>query len=368
MRFRLLLTVVALIVASSALAAGPTSFTEMHADDVAITEVGVQVAPAFRSERMTKTISGYFTDPVAFEAAAPGLPTEDFANANVPPGGVIGCGSPVSNGNACFAPGGIADGLVIASSSGADVVALGAGFFGNATPMVAADLFVDSTILEFTDPNVFAVGLTTAIAGPTDSLEITIEAFDGTPLDVTSTPVSGTLSFWGVLSNVPLGRITLTSVSGFGEVVDDIAFGTPCSVDTFESGTIDPAWTLTGIGHANQESAAVVDDGGNFELALTSDGATAYLGADNAGFLYQELTGDFRIETDLDTSTMTTGKVWRKAGLMVRASLDHLDMRLLVMHAPIQGRLQFVAREVFGGPGNVKVALEEAAPSATRLA
>lgn len=146
------------------------------------------------------------------------------------------------------------------------------------------------------------------------------------------------------------------------------AFGDTCLADGFEDGDA-LGWTLTGIGHANQGSVAIVDDGGNLELALTADGATAYLGADNAGFLYRPITGDFRIETDIDSKTMTTGKQWRKSGLMARASLDHLDIRLIAMLAPVQERLQFVAREVYGGPGNIKVATEvHGAPPALRLA
>ena len=143
---------------------------------------------------------------------------------------------------------------------------------------------------------------------------------------------------------------------------------TPTLIEDFEDGDFSD-WTLTGIGHANQFSAGVVDDNGDNVLALTSDGATAYIQRDNAGFLYQAVTGDFRLESDVDTSTMTTGKSFRKAGLMVRASLDDFDVRLLAFHLPVHGRLQFVARETFGGPGNVKVATEvPGIPSNVRLA
>ena len=347
--------------ATASLATGPASFGEMAATGNFSMET---------PRAATKAFSAYFTDQSAFEAAAPGLVQEDFSNATVDPGAVVGCGNPVTATNPCFTPGGLAGGLVLTTEDG-PVVVLGTGFVGNTTPAVAADFFASSTILEFQNPDVYAVGLTLAVAGAASPVEITIEGYGRTVLDVTTVTASQTLSFWGVVSNTPILRITLRSLNGLGEIVDDIQFGdahTGTPVEDFEDGSIDSAWTLTGVGHANQESVAVVDDGGNMELALTSDGATAYLGADNAGFLYQELTGDFRIETDLDTSTMTTGKSWRKAGLMVRASLDHLDARLLVMQAPVQGRLQFVAREVYGGPGNVKVALEHVAPSQVRIA
>ena len=141
-----------------------------------------------------------------------------------------------------------------------------------------------------------------------------------------------------------------------------------CYEEQFEEGSLID-WTLASTGHANQLDVEIVDDEGNMELALTAAGATAYLMADNVGFFYKELSGDFRVETSIDSSTMITGKPWRKAGLMVRASLDTWDIRLLNFLAPIQERLQFVARDVFGGPGNIQVANEvDNAPDALRLA
>lgn len=126
-------------------------------------------------------------------------------------------------------------------------------------------------------------------------------------------------------------------------------------------------WTLAGIGSANQLAVQLIAES-DYRIALTADGSTAYLGADNAGFLYREVVGDFRFEATLDSAPMTTGKEWRKAGLMARASLDAWDIRLLALLAPVQARLQFVARETYGGPGNVKLATEvEGAPGVVRL-
>ena len=126
-------------------------------------------------------------------------------------------------------------------------------------------------------------------------------------------------------------------------------------------------WTLAGIGNANQLGVQLIAED-DYRIALTADGSTAYLGVDNAGFLYREILGDFRFEATLDSAPMTTGKEWRKAGLMARASLDPWDIRLLALLAPVQARLQFVAREAYGGPGNVKLATEvEGAPGVVRL-
>ncbi|MEO1087361.1 MAG: hypothetical protein AAFY88_24250, partial [Acidobacteriota bacterium] len=97
--------------------------------------------------------------------------------------------------------------------------------------------------------------------------------------------------------------------------------------DDFNDGVIDPAWTLVGVGNANQQS--VVEEDG--VLKLTADGATAFYGADNAGFLYRQVTGNFRMETTVDGAPMTTGGIYRKAGLMVRESLagDELQVGLV---------------------------------------
>ena len=150
--------------------------------------------------------------------------------------------------------------------------------------------------------------------------------------------------------------------------VTRVRLAVPCEEEGFDDGDLD-GWTLAGIGNANQEAVEVVDDGDEPRLALTADGATAYYGADNAGFLYRELTGDFRFETTVDVAAMVAGKPWAKTGLMVRASLDHWDIRLLAMLVPEQERLQFPARDAYGAPGNVKVAFEvEGAPAVVRLA
>ena len=212
---------------------------------------------------------------------------------------------------------------------------------------------------------------TSTIPAPVDQW-IEIELVMNFVTDEAQAFFDGDLLFTSTLAESSGNFLQLNSGNGstggiaafYDQIVVEELTAPPCRVYDFSDGIADE-WLLTGVGHANQVSA----EENSGALALTSDGATAYYGKDNAGFLYQELIGDFRIETDLDTAPMTTGKAWRKAGLMVRASLDHLDIRLLAMAAPVQERLQFVARESYGSPGNVKVATEvPGAPSALRLA
>ncbi|MEM8930721.1 MAG: hypothetical protein AAGE94_06070, partial [Acidobacteriota bacterium] len=140
---------------------------------------------------------------------------------------------------------------------------------------------------------------------------------------------------------------SLTAMPASGQVV----------FDDFGDATLDPGWTLAGLGNANQQLATEADG----VLSLEADGATAFYGADNAGFLYRRFAGNFRMEVDIDGEEMTTGGPYRKAGLMVRASLDPWSERLLALLVPywqngFDTHLQFVAREAYGEPGRLPVA------------
>ncbi|MEM8932607.1 MAG: HYR domain-containing protein, partial [Acidobacteriota bacterium] len=161
--------------------------------------------------------------------------------------------------------------------------------------------------------------------------------------------------------------ISTTSTAAF----DDFSLCPICRFDDFDDGTLGAPWTLTGLGNANQASG--VEDLGVF--ALTADGATAFTGADNAGYLHRQVTGDFRAEVTVDGNGMTTGGAFRKTGLMVRSSLDPWAPRLLAQLAPFwngsptETHLQFVARQTQGGPGNLAVATDViGVPRVVRLA
>ena len=88
------------------------SFTSMSNPGLTATADGLQS----RTSTVTASLI-FFTDRATFEAAAPGLTLEDFNNGNVGPGGVVGCGDPLVNGDPCFAPDGIEDGISLRSSS-----------------------------------------------------------------------------------------------------------------------------------------------------------------------------------------------------------------------------------------------------------
>lgn len=122
-----------------------------------------------------------------------------------------------------------------------------------------------------------------------------------------------------------------------------------CFVDDFEDGVVDPAWTLDGLGDA----ALVTADEAGGVLDLTSDGSS-WWGSDQHGFLYQQVSGDFRFEADLEGFPVDAGGQFRKAGIEVRSSLDPLAPRLMaavVPHFPNPERsvLQTGVRSTAGG-------------------
>ncbi len=167
----------------------------------------------------------FYTDQAAFEAAAPGLPVEDFEAGNVPPAGVTGCSDPYDSttSDACWSPGDLIPGFSIGSSSGAGTVILGAGVIGNTSIVTGPDTFVDSTLVAFTDPNTFAVGMDLVLFPET--LDIDIFGVGDVLLGSTTGNATQAGSFWGVIAGQQIIRIEVSSPSGGGELVDNLQFG-----------------------------------------------------------------------------------------------------------------------------------------------
>lgn len=183
------------------------------------------------------------------------------------------------------------------------------------------------------------------------------------PLGATATSCSRT----DACGNVGSCSFTVTVAAEDGPPASAPA----CLSDDFGDAAIDPAWTLAAVGDVNQHS---VSEGAGV-LDLRADGSTAFYGTDNAGFLYKETTGDFRAEVTVDGRPMSSGGAIPKAGLMVRRSLDDLDVRLIAQLAPYwqslagDAHLQFVARKEYGGRGSWPIAEDVVGvPRVVRLA
>lgn len=170
----------------------------------------------------------FFTDRASFDAAAPGLPCEDFEEGNVAPGGVVGCPSPLdsSSNNACFVPGDILDGIRFETPANPanGIALLGSGFFGTSSKTITANFFVDPFDVFFPGILVTAAGmdLTNVLGGPT--VNITIYGPGGVVLGNTVAAATPAGSFWGVLSSQAITRINIADPAGGSEGVDNICF------------------------------------------------------------------------------------------------------------------------------------------------
>lgn len=164
----------------------------------------------------------YFLNQAAFEAAFPALPFDDFSGASVVAGDIEDCGPSVSSGNACF-PGGFIHGLTLSPDGNGSIVTLGAGQQGLTSTAVAADLFHEPTVLDFTDDDVHAVGFFLRTTNKSLTIEVQVNGTDGSELGTTTLTVGSNGSFWGVQSNAPIGQIVLDSRAG--EILEHIQFG-----------------------------------------------------------------------------------------------------------------------------------------------
>ena len=171
-----------------------------------------------------------FITPPAFNAAAPGLPVETFQS-GVAPAPVATCIGPLSStmGGGCFPPGGLLPGVIYSASPGlmpGNIVVLAAGFVGNPSRVIGANLFTDTFNLTFANANVVGFDV---FSGPLAG-NVAISVFD--PANVllgtfsVLAPIGGT--FFGVISTTGnIGRINIASLAPIpGELVDNVAFGT----------------------------------------------------------------------------------------------------------------------------------------------
>lgn len=167
----------------------------------------------------------FFTDQGAFEAAAPGLPVEDFEAGNVPPAGVTVCDDPfdTNTSDACWSPGDLLAGFAFGSSSGTGMVIIGAGLIGNPSIAAGPNAFADSGDLFFTDGNTTAVGMDLLINVPGTVQNISVFGAGDVLLGTTTANPTAVGAFFGVISDEPITRINIDSANG--DLVDNLQFG-----------------------------------------------------------------------------------------------------------------------------------------------
>ena len=175
----------------------------------------------------------FFTDEAAFDAAL-GVPSnltiENFdGGANVGPFPTL-CGEPMgsTSNDVCFTPGQLAPGFGITSTSGDGIIIFPTGFLGPNAPtrQVGATTFADATIVSFS-PSISAAAAD--VYGGLSPNPVDVEIFDesGNSLGTTVLPPAATrdtATFFGVISPVAIGRITVSAENASGELIDNLQF------------------------------------------------------------------------------------------------------------------------------------------------
>jgi len=144
--------------------------------------------------------------------------------------------------------------------------------------------------------------------------------------DGASTPDTVLLTVAGAESNLTVD---------FGYQERD--FGPPstvCDEDPFDQAPLADGWLTTHLGDATTGDAQVAEEAGGGTLHLSGDGSSLYHGADNGYFAYREVSGDFRVEVDVESFPTDAGGDFRKACLMVRASTDPQAARVMSCFVP----------------------------------
>ncbi len=168
----------------------------------------------------------FYTDRPTFNLANPGLPLEDFEEGNVSPGGVVPLNNPLNSMSidAGFMPGDILPGISFQASSD-DMVLLGAGIVGNTSKAIGPIRFADNFDILFTTP-VFAAGMD-IFANTATIFTASIFGEGNTLLGETMFNLNPNATFFGVSDITPITRINFSSAIASGEIIDNIAFGSP---------------------------------------------------------------------------------------------------------------------------------------------
>lgn len=166
-----------------------------------------------------------------FEAAAPGLPTEDFSNNLIGPGGVCSDLPPLDDAtnDACFAAGSVIPGfeldIILLPPNSGQYVLLTEGFLGIGINAVGPNSFPESTNLRF-DPPVNAVGFD-LIGGLINPVTTDVIFYDSADQVIGSTSASGSVAgmFFGATSETPIARVEMVEPVDGGELFGNLTFG-----------------------------------------------------------------------------------------------------------------------------------------------
>lgn len=178
-----------------------------------------------------------YGDRATFDEAFPGLPVEDFEEANVGERRIVPCPHPLNENsdNNCFSPGDILSGINIMASNdqfGFELAVVGKDYFLNPSKNVAVTVFPDAQILEFPNGGVLSVGMDLHVYFHEENLLIDIHGNSGL-LGSTQATANSQGRFWGVSSDEVITMITILSLTNQAEAVDNISFQ-PANLDRAE--------------------------------------------------------------------------------------------------------------------------------------
>jgi hypothetical protein len=170
-----------------------------------------------------------------FQAAFPGLALEDFEDTLVSSNSVAFCAEPLNSttNDACFPLGGSVGGLTLqtveGTCSGTDcLIVLGSGFtpVGNPTAVVGPGEFGDTLAMVFAGSDVRAVSFDLLFQGAgLGAMDISVFGPGNVLIASTTATAAVPGMFFGVSSDKPIAKITVSSPTGTRELVDNIRFG-----------------------------------------------------------------------------------------------------------------------------------------------
>ena len=229
------LTLVLLYFASSA----QTNWSEAAQMDNLTLNPGTERAPV--TSVIPEAGVDFFMDAATLSSACPvstALTTETWSNTLTTPGNLGFCDLILSSqtNDACFAPGGIVEGIELTTNNFGGFVVLGTGAFGAPSPAVGPLAFADDLVITFTQPVNSASFEFIWPLGPAADFSVEVFGASGSLGSAVVTSNGATPVFVGALASE---NITSIVISDMGQVLGELL--TSLSFDLCEEAAEDIA-------------------------------------------------------------------------------------------------------------------------------